>query len=131
MDVADSPGVFHRLARPDASVAVVRRLIACEKVFGHEREVMRPARRHEQHGEVIPDAADVAYGALRAFEHAAEFFAAMTVLEDADPRAIEVPDRVLRFAQHRLRQHGRARREVQYPHAPSHHDVSAMRGSSA
>ena len=100
MNAADAPRLLDRLGGPDAGVAVPAVSPRAEEILGHEREVLRRARGHEQHGEVVTDAADRAYVGFRAIEHAAEFLAAMAVLEDADARLVEIPDRGLRAPEH-------------------------------
>jgi hypothetical protein len=76
---------------------------------------VRRARGHEQDRELVPDPADLAHEGLGPVEHAAEFRPAMRVLEDADPRTIEVEDGLLGAAQDLLGEDRRARREVQLP----------------
>jgi hypothetical protein len=81
--------------------------------------VVRRARGHEQHGEVVADGANFADERFRAVEDAAEFFAAMTMFEDANARAVQIPQGFLRAAQNLFREDGGAGRKVELPQALS------------
>ena len=100
VDVAVAARVFDRFARPDAGVAVVGGCAGGKEVLRYEREVQRCTRGHEQHREVVADRTDFADQRFGAIEHAAEFLAAVAVFEDADPGSVEIPNRLLRVAQH-------------------------------
>jgi hypothetical protein len=69
----------------------------------------------EQDRVVVADGTDVADGGLGTFEDAAEFFAAMTVLENADARAIEIEECSLGLAEDCFWQCRGSGREVELP----------------
>jgi len=64
--------------------------------------------RDKQDREVVADGADLTDRGLGAFENATELLAAVTVLEDADARSIEIEERTLGLAQDCFRQCGGA-----------------------
>jgi len=63
---------------------------------------MGAAGRQVEDRELIADAADLADRRGRSIEHLAKRLAAVAVLEDADARAVEVPQRGLCALQHGL-----------------------------
>src|SRR5262249_28612783 len=102
VDATEQLRRLDRLVRPDSGVAVIRRLGGPRAGLWYEREVVGRTCRHEQHRELVTDAADLADRRLGAFEYAAELLATMAVLEDPDSGSVEIPNRLLRPAQHVL-----------------------------
>ena len=92
VDTAVVPGLLHRLLRPAAGDQVVGGAVRGEEVRRQHVELGRGASLQEEHGVVVGDAGQLAAVGLGLGNDALEGRATVAVLEDADSRAVDVPE---------------------------------------